>query len=229
MFILSCLSAAFAKPVDLLDIPTSPDPAPALNQVPPGAVGSIGDIGNVGNVALVPTSPDPVPPLNQVFPGTVGIIGNVGNIALDNIEENKVQSPDFNLIPEAPWILGLNTIWPNPEHSTGVETTSSSDKSLDSYSLNIVAQQLSGLGIGRKPTLNWNDGPTFEVGAVLTNSRYHLVYPDYDGGTTSFICYEENLACCQSYESLEARFANNEGGPFSVRCQKCMIHTTRLF
>lgn len=196
IFLLACLSAAIAKPVDLLNIPTSQDP---------------------------------VPPLNQVFPGIIGSIENV-NVALDDFSENKVQSPGSYLIPESPPIPGLNTLWPNPEYPTGVEVTSSNDEPLASYPVNIVAQQVPGGKIGRKPTLNWDDQPTFEVGAVLgTHSHYHLEYPEDDGGLTSLICYEENLACCQRYESLEARFANGEGSPFSVSCQKCMFCTNRLF
>lgn len=176
-----------------------------------------------------PAAPDPV------ISGRVEGIENFGNIALDGGWETKVPSSVFNPTSEARRMSRWRTLVStglelSPAYvNSGVETTSNAESSAP-YSVNILAELTPGGDISRTPELDWDSNPHFIVGSVTEmNNQHHLHYPDYDQGFTRFVCEPENLACCETYESLELRFSKNEQPPYYVECERCTYFTSHRF
>lgn len=166
------------------------------------------------------------PSLASLFPGSENF-GNMGDIAL-GVLDGPSPTPDNNAI--------------NLFEKAPAQVASSTDPDTSSFS------QYLGLGFGpfsdNSPpqmfendlllanhfVIDWASSQTFEVvGVSHKNGNYYLDYPDYDGGEVSKVCPEDQLGCCNKYESVEKRIKNGEGVPITIDCSRCMFPTTRRF
>lgn len=188
---VACLTAAIAKPVDLLD---------------PFLVGSAtGDSLAVGGSVTTPgesNSINVVPPIQAL----TGSGNSIGNIALGDWGY-KTPSFDFDNEDKTPTNY-VNGITPEPETLSADDANTilfpgsfpGSDSSTD-----ILAQTDPNISHPSRVSVDWHSNRAFEIGTVQgTDQNYHLEYPNRDGGTRTYLCNPEDLVYChQSYESLE--------------------------
>lgn len=235
-FLLASLSAATAIPVDSFSIPSDLD-IPVIGD----SFTAPGDGNGVTSLPLIPA-----------LTGSGGSIGNMGNNALGGWEDT-VPSSDFNsaiyfngITPEpvtftqtSPSIAdGSNYFSTESKLNTdydisGVELASNTQDGISSsaYRTDILAQNQDTTFVSG-PSVNWRSDPTFKVTNTRGNdNHYHLDYPSYDGGLSTYRCYPENLLCCDPYENLEkkAEAASSSLPIENVSCRACKFVTSLPF
>lgn len=165
------------------------------------------------------------PSLTSLFPASENF-GKLGDIAL-GVWDGSSPAPDNNAIN----LLEENPVRVAPS-MTDPDTTSFSQylglgfgPSSDNSSPQMFENDLL---LAKHFVIDWSSSQTFEVVRHYNNGHY-LSYPDLDGGQVSNVCPEDQLGCCDKYESVEKRIKGGEGSPITINCSRCMFLITRRF
>lgn len=234
IFLVACLSVAFANPIALLNVRTAQDASGFF-------VASAGDIPMTGFSTPGQSNSVDADPAVPVLTAAVG----------NNLWGDKVTSSDFDgiySVPEASSMADSNPIFslgskfnneypaqlPNNFFAQNQDqelTLASYPNSGDStqFSDNLLAQstQCPELNVVPvRPSVDWTVSSEFHV---YHDSNYHLDYSLHgDCGAVTFMCTVDDLACCDSYGKLEGLMAASGTVFVKAKCRKCLFLTNRF-
>lgn len=185
IFLIACLSAAIAKPVDYT-IPTVQFPSAPL------------DLGQ-GLAPLDPVLPEPA--------GSAESFGNIGNNGFG------VSGPPPSEANPVNNVIGTNYLQGAP---------STVDRYTISSAFGVGAEQVSDTSAFSTYIANSDRQRTFVEPTPIEWARetaynVHLGFPGNDGGTTTFICREGNLGCCDTTYTQAGQTGFVKG------CHKCVF------